>query len=124
MSYEFAEKDAQAIVEYLTERGVIEGTPAPMPPLAYPATPLAGTDPLVAPVSGVIVFRTPVGAWIEAGDAVVDIVDPLTDRVVTLKSSVSGVLYARQVVRFATAGMEVARIAGATPIRTGSLLSA
>jgi predicted deacylase len=72
----------------------------------------------------VIVFRTPVGAWIEAGQEVADIVDPLTDRVVTLKSSVSGVLYARQIVRFATAGMEVARIAGATPIRTGSLLSA
>lgn len=124
VSYELAEKDAQAIVEYLTERGIVEGTPAPLPPLAHPATPLAGTDPLVAPVSGVLVFRTPVGVWIEAGQEVADIVDPLTDRVVTLKSSVSGVLYARQVVRFATAGMEVARIAGATPIRTGSLLSA
>ncbi|CAI8762018.1 MULTISPECIES: succinylglutamate desuccinylase/aspartoacylase family protein [Burkholderia] len=124
VSYEFAEKDAQGIIEYLTERGVIDGTPAPLPPLSHPATPLAGTDPLVAPVSGVIVFRTPVGAWIEAGQEVADIVDPLTDRVITLKSSVSGVLYARQIVRFATAGMEVARIAGATPIRTGSLLSA
>jgi hypothetical protein len=124
VSYELAEKDAQAIVEYLTERGVVDGTPAPLPPLAHPATPLAGTDPLVAPVSGVIVFRTPVGAMIEVGEAVADIVDPLTDRVVTLKSSVSGVLYARQIVRFATAGMEVARIAGATAIRTGSLLSA
>ncbi|MBN3818093.1 ABC transporter permease subunit [Paraburkholderia sp. Se-20369] len=35
VSYDFAEKDAQAIVEYLTGRGVIDGTPAPLPPLAY-----------------------------------------------------------------------------------------
>jgi uncharacterized protein len=33
-------------------------------------------------------------------------------------------LYARQIARFATAGMEVARVASATAYRTGSLLSA
>ncbi|MEK6426615.1 MAG: succinylglutamate desuccinylase, partial [Burkholderia gladioli] len=70
------------------------------------------------------VFRTPVGIVVEPGQEIADIVDPLTDRVVTLKASVRGVLYARQVVRFATAGMEVARIAGNTPFRSGSLLSA
>ncbi|KAF1050925.1 MAG: hypothetical protein GAK41_01449 [Burkholderia gladioli] len=124
VSYALAEHDAQAIVDYLTLRGTIDGKPAPLPPLAHPATPLAGTEPLVAPISGVLVFRTPVGVAIEPGQAVADIVDPLSDRVVTLHASVAGVLYARQAVRFATAGMEVARIAGATPIRTGSLLSA
>ncbi|ACR32446.1 succinylglutamate desuccinylase/aspartoacylase family protein [Burkholderia glumae] len=124
VSYELAQRDAQAIVEFLTLRGSIEGTAAPLPPLAHPATPLAGTEPLVAPVSGVLVFRTPVGVVVEPGQEIADIVDPLTDRVVTLKASVRGVLYARQVVRFATAGMEVARIAGATPFRSGSLLSA
>jgi hypothetical protein len=36
----------------------------------------------------------------------------------------AGVMYARHKTRFATAGMEIARIAGATPFRTGSLLSA
>jgi uncharacterized protein len=33
------------------------------------------------------------------------------------------VLYARHRARFATAGLEVARIAGSKPHRTGSLLS-
>ncbi|MBN3814272.1 succinylglutamate desuccinylase, partial [Paraburkholderia sp. Ac-20347] len=93
------------------------------PPLAHPATPLAGTEPIVAPASGVIVFRAECGAWLEAGAPVADIVDPLTDELVTLHTSVSGVMYARHSARFATAGMEVARIAGDTPIRTGSLLS-
>ncbi|MEA3121153.1 MAG: uncharacterized protein QOH33_694, partial [Paraburkholderia sp.] len=55
---------------------------------------------------------------------VADIVDPLTDRVVTIRNTVAGVLYARHRTRFATAGMEVARVAGATAYRSGSLLSA
>ncbi|CAB3791156.1 hypothetical protein LMG28688_03250 [Paraburkholderia caffeinitolerans] len=123
VSHEFAEHDAQAIVEYLTGYGVIDGAAAPLPPLAHPATPLAGTEPIVAPASGVIVFRAECGAWIEAGAPIADIVDPLTDTLTTLHAGVSGVMYARHSARFATAGMEVARIAGDKPIRTGSLLS-
>lgn len=123
VSHEFAERDAQGIVDYLTHRGVIEGSAAPLPPLAFAATPLAGTEPIVAPASGVIVFRAECGNWIEAGAPIADIVDPLTDEVQTLHSTVSGVMYARHSARFATAGMEVARIAGDRPIRSGSLLS-
>ncbi|WP_028228332.1 succinylglutamate desuccinylase/aspartoacylase family protein [Paraburkholderia ferrariae] len=123
VSHDFAEHDAQGIVDYLIHRGVIEGTAAPLPPLAFPATPLAGTEPIVAPASGVIVFRADYGTWIEAGAPVADIVNPLTDEVHTLRSTVSGVMYARHSARFATAGMEVARIAGDRPIRSGSLLS-
>ncbi|CAB3768869.1 succinylglutamate desuccinylase/aspartoacylase family protein [Paraburkholderia solisilvae] len=124
VSYELAEKDAQGIIEYLTHRGVIAGTPAPMPALEFAATPLAGTEPIVAPISGVLVFRAEVGTWVDAGKEIADVVDPLTDRVVTLTCSVAGVLYARHVTRFATAGMEVARVAGSKAFRTGSLLSA
>ncbi len=123
VSHEFAEHDAQAIVDYLITRGVIDATASPLPPLAHPATPLAGTEPIVAPASGVIVFRADCGAWIDAGTPVADIVNPLTDEVTTLSASVSGVMYARHSARFATAGMEIARIAGDTPIRSGSLLS-
>ncbi|MGH8780179.1 succinylglutamate desuccinylase [Paraburkholderia sp.] len=123
VSYPLAEHDAQAIVEYLTHRGVIDGTPAPPPPLEFPATPLAGTEPIVAPVSGVLVFRAEVGSRVEPGTPIADIVDPLTDTVVTLQSTVAGVMYARHITRFAIAGMEVARIAGEKAFRTGSLLS-
>ena len=122
VTYDFAERDAKAIIEYLTHRGVIDGTPAPLPPLEFPATPFSGTEPLVAPISGVLVFRTPLGVRVERGQEIADVVDPLTDRVVTIRSSINGVLYARHHARFATAGQEVACIAGATPIRSGSLL--
>jgi len=122
VSYAYAERDASAIIDYLTHRGVVEGAPAPLPPLAFAATPLAGAEALVAPSSGVLVFHAPVGARVEPGQPIADVVDPLTDRVLTLASSVAGVLYARQRARFATAGMEVAWVAGATPLRSGSLL--
>lgn len=124
VTYPYAEHDSQAIVEYLAHRGIVDEPPAHMPPLAFPATPLAGSEPLIAPISGVLVYRTPIGIWIEPGQDIADIVDPLTDRVVTVKSSTAGVLYARHRTRFATAGMEVARIAGAKAYRTGGLLSA
>ena len=124
VSYSHAEHDSQAILEYLTHRGVIDGTPAHLPPLAHPATPLAGSEPLVAPMSGVLVFRVPVGSWVEPHQEIADIVDPLGDRVATIRNTMAGVMYARHKTRFATAGMEIARIAGATPFRTGSLLSA
>jgi predicted deacylase len=123
VSYEFAEHDAQGIIEYLTHRGVLEGTAAPMPALEFAATPLAGAEPVVAPMSGVLVYRTEVGTWVDAGHEIADIVDPLTGRVVTLKSTVAGVLYARHLTRFATTGLEFARIAGAKAFRSGSLLS-
>ncbi|HEV3423417.1 MAG TPA: succinylglutamate desuccinylase/aspartoacylase family protein [Paraburkholderia sp.] len=123
VTYEFAEHDAQAIVEYLTHRGVIDGTPATLPALEFAATPLAGTEPIVAPISGVLVYHTEPGTWVDVGHEIADIVDPLTERVVTLKSSVAGVMYARHVTRFATAGLEFARIAGAKAFRSGSLLS-
>ncbi len=94
------------------------------PPLAFPATPLAGAEPIVAPMTSVLVFRAQVGAYIKAGEAIANVVDPLTDTVTTLKCTTSGVMYARHISRFATAGLEVARIAGAKAFRTGSLLSA
>jgi uncharacterized protein len=124
VSYELAEKDAQGIVNYLIQRGVIDAPVPEQPPLAHPATPLAGAEPIVAPVSGVLVFRAKVGAYVEAGEAIADVVDPLTDTVTTLTASAPGVMYARHITRFATAGLEVARIAGAKAYRTGSLLSA
>ena len=116
VSYAYAEQDAQAIIHFLTHRRVIAAPAAPMPPLAFPETPLSGTETLFTPISGIVVFRVDFGGWIEAGTAIADIVDPMTDHVVTLTSTVSGVLFARHHGRFASAGREVARIAGATPI--------
>jgi predicted deacylase len=123
VSHELNEADADAIIAFLTHRGVIDGTAPELPPLPYAATPLAGAEPIDVPTSGVIAFRKPVGVWVEAGDAIADVIDPIADTVTTVHAKTSGVLYARHIARFATAGMTIAHVAGATAFRTGQLLS-
>ena len=124
VSYETAQHDADAIVEFLVRRGVIEGEAREMPPLLHPATPLAGSEQFVAPVSGVVVYRAQVGAFLHAGDAVFDIVDPLTDAVTTVTTKNDGVFYMRRAIRFAYAGAPMGRVSGATAFRTGVLVGA
>ena len=84
VSYETARHDADAIVEFLVRRGVIEGEAREMPALLHPATPLAGSEQFVgAGERGGGLSGEGRGAFLQAGDAVFDIVDPLTDAVTT-----------------------------------------
>jgi predicted deacylase len=122
VSHETAARDAQAIVDYLTHIGMIDGDAPELPPLRHPATPLAGCEYVHAPVSGVILHRREVGETVRAGETIAEVLDPLDDRLVPLFAQSDGVLYARHWTRFATAGMLVARIAGESAARTGDLL--
>lgn len=124
VSHELAEHDADAIIQFLIHRGAIAGTPAPMPGLPHPATPLAGSEPVKTPVSGVLVHRVPLGAVVNAGDLVAEVINPWTDEVTALHTQNGGVVYARHYLRFVTAGMSVLRVAGAKAFRSGYLLSA
>jgi predicted deacylase len=118
-----ADADADALVAYLRLAGALSGPRPVLSRPACPATPLAGTEPLSAPVGGIVVFRCAVGAVVAAGDPVADIVDPLTGAAVTVRAGTSGVLFARASGRFAHPGKRLAKIAGATPLRSGRLLS-
>ena len=124
VSYELAEHDATAIIDYLTHLGAVEGAPRPLPALRNPATPLAGSDQFYAPCAGVLVHRAAVGSRIEAGQALFDIVDPHSGQATTVCSHNTGVLYMRRDVRFVKPGDPLGRVSGATPIRSGKLLSA
>ncbi|WP_250467335.1 succinylglutamate desuccinylase/aspartoacylase family protein [Caballeronia sp. GAFFF2] len=124
VSYETAQHDADAIVDFLIARGVIEGEARALPPLVLGATPLAGSEQLIAPVSGIVVYRASVGARLKAGDAVFDIVDPLTDAVTTVATKNDGVFYMRRAIRFAQAGAPMGRVTGQTAFRTGVLIGA
>jgi predicted deacylase len=124
VSYEFAQQDADAIVDYMVSRGVIEGEARALPPLLHPATPLAGSEQFIAPASGVVVYRAPIGAHLKAGDPVFDIVDPITDEVTTLTTQNDGVFYMRRAIRFVIAGAPMGRVTGAIPFRTGVLIGA
>lgn len=123
VAHEQAAADAQALVAFLTHRGFIDGPVPALPPLLEPATPLAGTDVLTAPASGVVVYRRELGERIRAGETVLEILDPLEDRLHPVASRTDGLLFARQSQRYARAGRALAKVAGALPVRSGKLSS-
>lgn len=124
VSHALARADAAHLFEFLQHRGIVAGPAPDLPPLACKPTPLAGTEMLRARSAGVVVFARAVGDHIAAGDLVAEIIDPLNDQIERIVASVSGVLYARDNRRYATRGMVVAKIAGATAFRSGYLLTA
>ncbi|MBV8035390.1 M14 family metallopeptidase [Roseateles sp.] len=122
VSHELAEQDAEALLNFLRHLGHIDGAAPALPP-SCPATPLEGVEPVTAPAPGIVVFAKAPGDWVEAGELVAEIIDPLTDARTALHASVSGRCFARSARRYATRGMRLAKIAGAKPFRSGKLLS-
>jgi uncharacterized protein len=125
VSYEVAQQDADALIDYLAWRKAIRvETVKAMPELLAPATPLAGSEQFYAPVSGILIHRAQIGDTIRVGQALFDIVDPLTDETTTISSNTEGVLYMRRAIRFVTAGAPLGRVTGTRAFRTGVLLGA
>ncbi len=124
VSHTHAAADAEALLGYLAHRGVILEAPPPMPDLLYAATPLAGSEAIATPVSGVVAYLKRPGEWINKGDAVAEVIDPISGKVHVLTSNTDGVMYAHENRYFAAAGMRLAKVAGKTAFRTGKLLSA
>ncbi|MFK3772029.1 succinylglutamate desuccinylase/aspartoacylase family protein [Pseudomonas sp. NPDC089406] len=122
VSHALASQDCQAILDFLTHSGVIEGQPVPLPALRQPATPLAAVEPVTAPLGGLLVFHAKPGQQLEAGQLVAEVIDPLSDRVTPLHTTQAGLMYARSLRRMATAGMVVAHVAGQKVCRSGYLL--
>ena len=123
VNYELASQDCQGLIDYLTYVGVIEGQAPALPPLLNPPTPLAGVEPVVSPVGGLIVFCVQVGDYLNAGQVVAHIIDPITDSVTAVTCVREGLLYVRSLRRMATAGMTIAHVAGPEAYRQGYLLS-
>ena len=122
VSHAQAEKDATAIINALIDAGFVTGSSALLPPMLNPPGPLAGCEYISTPHSGIILHRRELGEWIEAGEVVADVLDPLTDKLTPLVAEHGGLIYARHWVRFATAGMLITRLAGKETIRDGNLL--
>ena len=123
VSHPLAEQDCAAILDYLTRYGAIEGEPAALPALSYPATPLAGVEPVATPLGGLLVFHAKPGQYLQANELIAEVIDPLSDRVTPVRNTQPGLLYARSLRRMATAGMVVAHVAGNQAYRSGYLLS-
>jgi predicted deacylase len=120
--YDLAEKDAQGLLQYLAMQGVLDLPLAPLPALIAEPTPLEGVEPIAAPHSGVLVFLKKLGDRVQAGDAVADIVNPVSGKGTTLRAARTGILFASTAHRHLLRGMHVCKIAGQSAFRTGSLL--
>lgn len=123
VSHEQAISDAHAIMAFLRYHQLIAGTLPELAAAQCDATPLAGVLPLHASQSGILVYRANVGDTLSAGTVVADIVDPWSQQTTAVKTSIDGLFYARERIRWARTGMEIGRVAGQNIIRSGNLLS-
>lgn len=123
VSYEYARKDAQAILQYLALQGVLDIPLLPLACATCEATPLGASEPLVAPHAGVLVFRKKLGEWVEAGEPIADIVNPVSGQVTSVAASRPGLLFASTAHRHLLRGMHICKVAGADAFRSGNLLS-
>jgi predicted deacylase len=124
VSHDLAQADASALIDYMTLRGTIAGEAPKVPEALCQPTPLAASEPVTAPASGIVVFKAGVGDRLKEGDVMAEIVDPLTGAVTPARSPTDGVMFARILLRFVTEGQRLAKVAGTRAQRTGRLLSA
>ena len=124
VSHELAEADAQALIDYLTHQGLIEGPSPVLPEPAIEPLPLAGSVPVKTPSGGVLVHRPLLGQSVRKGQCVAEVINPLDGSAIELCAENDGILYARETGRVVHAGMSVCKVAGSEAVRTGSLLSA
>jgi len=124
VTHELAAGDAKNIVDFLRWRGLVAGDKPALPDAVGDARPLAGSMPIKSPVAGVLTFVKEVGGEVREGEVLAHVIDPITAQVTELKSPVDGLFFARDFLRFANAGMRVAKVAGREALRTGKLLGA
>jgi predicted deacylase len=127
VSYALAEKDADGLLRFLALSGVLldDGAAAatPLPAALCEATPLEGVEPVYAPHAGILIYTRDLGERVAEGDALADLIDPVSGDVTVLRATVAGVFFARSAHRHVIRGMNVGKVAGARAYRAGSLLS-
>ncbi|MFJ7142297.1 succinylglutamate desuccinylase/aspartoacylase family protein [Pseudomonas protegens] len=120
---EQARANCEAILGFLAEQGLISGQWPAAPDECCEGMPFEGTQYLFAPHPGVVSFLRDAGEWVERGDALFEVVDPLNDIVSTVRAGISGVLFALDRGRYTQPGVWLAKVAGREAIRTGKLIN-
>jgi hypothetical protein len=115
---EMIERDSNNLFAFLQRRGFIHGTPVQMPALINGATPLTGVDYVKASSAGTIVYLKKPGDRVAQAESIARIINPLAEdaELVEVKSRTDGLLFSRNVDRFARPGRIIAKIAGTEPL--------
>lgn len=126
VSHALASADADHLIRFLIERGVVAaaGDEPALPPLRCEPTPLSGSIPLTVPHGGMVVFALPPGTPVQAGQLIAELIDPFSGAVSAICAPVDGLFFARDNRRFAVTGMSIGKVAGRNALRQGKLLSA
>ncbi len=129
VSDELAGGDADALFRFLQRRGCLAGDPGPQPAFTGVAAPFEHTTFIWVTAPGIIAFKQPLGAMVQTGDVIAEIVDVTATTADAARTPVlaetSGRFFARSLSKLARPGQEIGKIFGTTPVegRTGKLLS-
>lgn len=123
VTHELAAVDAEAIIAFLGDVGVVRVQRSAIPGRGPAPTPLDGAEALEAPCPGILVYCVETGTWVEKGQPIAEIIDPVSGVKMVLAASGPGIFFARTSQRFVVAGQRIGKIAGTTLKRTGALLS-
>jgi len=123
VNYDYAQQDADAILQYLAHVGVLDIPANALPAAHCGPTQLDAVEPLVAPHAGVLVFRKKLGDRVAAGEPIADVVNPVSGQVTPVAASRAGLLFASTAHRHLLRGMHICKVAGTDSFRLGNLLS-
>lgn len=122
LSHELGQQDADAIIQYLGNRGYITLEQIkPLPDLINEPHPLAGLYYVAPPVSGIVIYKVKEGEWVSAGQELADIINPITLECTTVRSEYYGFVFAISGVRVATADRKLVSISCPFDIGNGGL---
>ncbi len=117
---ETAAGDAANLIRFLQRRSVVSGDPGPLPEPQCDPTPLAGVGFVMAPATGVVSFKTGLGAHVREGDVVAEIVDPMAEAASAARHAVTsptdGLVYELADNHYVVEGQCICQVAGAEPL--------
>jgi len=115
-----AKQDARAFWRFLQRHGALAGDPGPPPALRCEPTPVDGVDHATAPRAGVLNYHVKIGARLNKGDTIADIVDPAEadfDKARTaVTTRTAGILFGRNLSMLVRPGQSFASVAGPEPL--------
>ena len=125
LQHEWAQTDAQAIVQYLAHIGAIkldEQAIQAMPDLIREPNPLSGLSYVLAPLAGIAVYRVHPGDTVTQGQVVADIIDPIHQICTPVTTPTDGFVYAVHHANFAQQGTTLVSVSGAKDLGLGDAL--